>query len=89
MRNAPSKSATLSLHAVATMGNFAEEPQKADRPASVEDAIRKHYQDRADEALLNFVEARQRGEPPERVQLLREAYERLWRLASYVRRDPA
>ena len=55
----------------------------------IEEVFRKHYQDRADEALLNFVEARQRGEPPERVQLLREAYERLWRLASYVRRDHA
>ena len=57
------------------------------KPASVEEAIRQHYQERCDAALLELIRAREKGEPVERIQLLTQAFDRLWRAASYVRKD--
>ena len=51
----------------------------------LEDLIQAYREDTADAALRRLIEARQGGAAPEKVALLRKAYERAWLAASYVR----
>lgn len=52
---------------------------------TLREVLDKYQQDRADAALLRLLEARRNGASPERLYLLRKAYDRAWLAASYVR----
>lgn len=54
-------------------------------PRGFREALQRHKQERADAALIRFLQAREEGVPPYKLQLLREAYDRAWLAASYVR----
>lgn len=51
--------------------------------------MRRYYQLRSDEVLAELLRARKDGASPNRLMLLTQAYDRLWRAASYIRRNDA
>jgi hypothetical protein len=55
----------------------------------VAETMRRYYQLRSDEVLAELLQARKDRASPDRLMLLTQAYDRLWRAASYVRRDDA
>ena len=51
----------------------------------VAETMRRYYQLRSDEVLAELLQARKDRASPDRLMLLTQAYDRLWRAASYVR----
>ncbi len=56
---------------------------------TLREVLEQYQRDRADAALLRLLEAQRNGASPERLYLLRKAYDRAWLAASYVRKPSA